>query len=187
LSGIVILTVAGIVARSVVAHGGASVVQSRLVAAATVRPSMTPTETAYARREIPASYMSLYVRAADAYQLDWATLAAVGQIESRQGRSVFPGVTRGTNRAGAAGPAQFLSATWERYGVDGDGDGQINPYDPADAIASMASYLRASGAPEDWSKALFAYNHSQSYVDAVLAMSQRFDTRPDPALTAADH
>ena len=175
-----------IAARTAKPHGAAPVVRSRLVASSTVSRSVTPTPTAYARQEIPATYMSLYVRAAAAYELDWATLAAVGQIESRQGRSVFPGVTSGTNTAGAAGPAQFLSATWQRYGVDGDGDGEINPYDPADAIPSMASYLRASGAPEDWPKALFAYNHSQSYVDAVLAMSQRFDGQPRAALTAAD-
>jgi len=128
--------------------------------------------------------MKLYLRAAAAYQVDWATLAAVGQIESRQGRSVFPGVSSGTNVAGAAGPAQFLSATWDRYGVDGDADGQINPYDPADAIPSMAAYLRASGAPENWPKALFAYNHSQSYVDTVLAMSRRFTDQAD--LPSAD-
>jgi membrane-bound lytic murein transglycosylase B len=127
---------------------------------------------------IPPRYMSLYLRAASEYQLDWATLAAVGQVESREGQSVFPGVRTGTNAAGAAGPAQFVSATWQRYGVDGDGDGEIDPYDPADAIPSMAAFLRASGAPENWPKALFAYNHSQSYVNAVLAMSQRFDPQP---------
>jgi membrane-bound lytic murein transglycosylase B len=173
-----------VAARAAVAHTAAPVVRSRLVASTTVGESVTATESAYARREIPARYMALYVRAASAYQLDWATLAAVGQIESRQGRSVFPGVTSGTNRAGAAGPAQFLSATWQRFGVDGDGDGQINPYDPADAIPSMAAYLRASGAPEDWPKALFAYNHSQAYVDSVLAMSQRFEAEP---VAAADN
>jgi membrane-bound lytic murein transglycosylase B len=169
----------GIAGWSAMAHRGGPVVRSRLVAAST--NGVPSAATAFARSEIPASYLRLYLRAAAEYDLDWATLAAVGQIESRQGRSVFPGVTSGTNTAGAAGPAQFLSATWDRYGVDGDSDGQINPYDPADAIPSMAAYLRASGAPEDWPKALFAYNHSQSYVDSVLAMSRRFDPDTSPS------
>jgi soluble lytic murein transglycosylase-like protein len=168
-----LILAAGIGAWSAVAHSAGRVTDTRLVAASTTGALDAP--TAYARREIPVTYMRLYRRAATEYDLGWAELAAVGQIESRQGQSVFPGVSSGTNTAGASGPAQFVSATWDRFGVDGDGDGQINPYDPADAIPSMAAYLRASGAPEDWPKALFAYNHSQSYVDAVVATSRRFD------------
>ena len=75
---------------------------------------------------------------------------------------------------GAAGPAQFLASTWARYGVDADGQGTISPYDPADAITAMAAYLKASGAPEDWGAALFAYNHSTAYVADVLALSRRY-------------
>ncbi|GAA4825245.1 NlpC/P60 family protein [Tomitella cavernea] len=40
----------------------------------------------------------------------------------------------------AAGPSQFLPATWEAYGVDGDGDGTKDPYSIADATMSMANY-----------------------------------------------
>jgi membrane-bound lytic murein transglycosylase B len=131
----------------------------------------------YARRDIPGAYVKLYLQAASKYHLDWATLAAVGQIESDHGRSRFPGVRSGTNRAGAAGPTQFLAATWARYGVDANNDGSISPYDPADAIAAMAAYLRASGAPENWPRALFAYNHSDAYVVAVLRLSRRYEKR----------
>ena len=81
----------------------------------------------------------------------------------------------GTNADGASGPAQFLAGTWERFGLDGDGDGARSPHEPADAIHAMASYLRASGAPQDWRAALRSYNHSDAYVDAVekLAASLR--------------
>ncbi|HSA51319.1 MAG TPA: peptidoglycan DD-metalloendopeptidase family protein [Yinghuangia sp.] len=40
----------------------------------------------------------------------------------------------------AFGPAQFTPATWAVHGVDGDGDGDRDIWDPADAIASQGSY-----------------------------------------------
>ena len=45
---------------------------------------------------------------------------------------------------------QFLPPTWDAYGVDGNGDGRKNRYDPRDAIPGAANYLKASGAPGDW-------------------------------------
>jgi membrane-bound lytic murein transglycosylase B len=57
---------------------------------------------------------------------------------------------------------QFLPATWRAYGLGRDVD------DPHDAILGAANYLRASGAPRDYRRALYAYNRSRLYVDAVL-------------------
>ena len=48
----------------------------------------------------------------------------------------------------------------------------------------MANYLRASGAPRDWRRALFAYNHAGWYVDEVLA--QAADYRRQRGAGAAD-
>jgi hypothetical protein len=42
--------------------------------------------------------------------------------------------------AKAYGIAQFIPATWESQGVDGNGDGRKDIWDPADAIPSAASY-----------------------------------------------
>ena len=127
------------------------------------------------RLRIPADYLALYRQAGARYGLDWTRLAAIGAIESRHGQSAEAGVASGTNHRGASGPAQFLAGTWERFGVDGDGDGTRDPHAPADAIAAMASYLRASGAPQDWRGALRTYNHSDAYTTAVerLAASYR--------------
>ncbi len=127
------------------------------------------------RLGIPADYLALYRQAGARYGLDWTRLAAVGAVESVHGLALAAGVTTGANHRGASGPAQFLAATWDRFGVDGDGDGVRDPYDPADAIVAMASYLRASGAPEDWRGALRTYNHSDVYAAAVerLAASYR--------------
>ena len=58
-------------------------------------------------------------------------------------------------------------------GVDGDGDGDRDVYDPVDAISGMANYLHASGAPGDWRRALFAYNHAGWYVEKVLRRRPR--------------
>lgn len=126
------------------------------------------------RLQIPADYLTLYRQTGARYGLDWTRLAAIGAIESRHGQSPEEGVASGTNHRGASGPAQFLAATWERFGVDGDGDGARDPHDPADAIAAMASYLRASGAPQDWRGALRTYNRSDAYVSAVERLAAAY-------------
>ncbi len=122
-----------------------------------------------AEADIPAAYQRLYRQAARRYGLDWAILAGIGKVECDHGRNPDPSCSRpgAVNDAGAGGPAQFLDSTWRRYGVDGDGDGVADRWDAADAIESMANYLRASGAPGDYRAAIFAYNHAAWYVDAV--------------------
>jgi membrane-bound lytic murein transglycosylase B len=62
---------------------------------------------------------------------------------------------------------QFLPSTWRRYGLGGD----IN--DPHDAILGAANFLRAAGAPGNYHGALFRYNPSRLYVDAVLRYARR--------------
>jgi membrane-bound lytic murein transglycosylase B len=47
--------------------------------------------------------------------------------------------------SGAFGAPQFLPTSYLEHGVDGDGDGRVDLYDPADAARSCASYLRAKG------------------------------------------
>ena len=148
-----------------------------------------------ARRDIPAGYLALYQRSADACPgLPWSVLAAIGKVETNHGRLRAPGVTEGANFAGAAGPMQMGigvgaagDAFW-RFAIDGDGDGSASPYDPADAIPSATAYLcnalRANGG--DVSKAVFSYNHAQWYVDKVLAIASGYAaTATLPAGTTA--
>jgi hypothetical protein len=125
--------------------------------------------SALARREIPARYLRLYQESAQRYGLDWAILAGIGRVECDHGRDPDPSCSRegAVNSAGAGGPMQFIASTWARYGVDGDGDRRIDRWDPADAIAGAGNYLRASGAPRDYSQAIFAYNHASWYVADV--------------------
>lgn len=47
--------------------------------------------------------------------------------------------------AGGMGHTQFIPGTWQQYGSDGNGDGRRDPWQAADALASTAHYLGASG------------------------------------------
>jgi murein DD-endopeptidase MepM/ murein hydrolase activator NlpD len=80
----------------------------------------------------------------------------------------------GPSSAGAIGWMQFMPSTWERWGVDANGDGVADPWSPDDAIAAAARYLAASGGATDISRAVFSYNHAQWYVDEVLQLAQLF-------------
>ncbi|MCB5181500.1 C40 family peptidase [Streptomyces antimicrobicus] len=42
---------------------------------------------------------------------------------------------------GAQGIAQFMPSTWESHGIDANGDGRRDVWDPEDAIPSSAKYL----------------------------------------------
>ncbi|HWR68830.1 MAG TPA: lytic murein transglycosylase, partial [Desulfomonilia bacterium] len=79
--------------------------------------------------------------------------------------------------SGALGPAQFIPSTYRKYGVDGDGDGKKDPFNMADAMASIASYLKSSGWREDGDEqrrrtAIWRYNHSDIYVNTILKLYQ---------------
>ncbi len=136
--------------------------------------------SALARSEIPPQYLRLYEQAAQRYGLDWAILAGIGKVECDHGRDPDPScaLEGAVNAAGAGGPMQFLASTWAKYGVDGDGDGVVDRWDPADAIYSAADYLHASGAPGDYRQAIFAYNHASWYVQAVEGWAAKYRGAP---------
>jgi Transglycosylase SLT domain len=140
-----------------------------------------------ALREIPSPYLRLYRQAARRYGLDWAILAGIGRVECDHGRDPDPACTRegAVNSAGAGGPMQFTASTWARYGVDGDGDGRADRWAPADAIYSAANYLRASGAPSDYRRALLAYNDAVWYAEEVEAWAARYRGAASPQPTSA--
>ncbi len=78
--------------------------------------------------------------------------------------------------AGAMGYSQFLPSSLVRCGRDGDGDGRIDLFTHADAIASIANYLKMSGfhrsKPQTWRRAVLAYNNSDAYADTVLTLAR---------------
>ena len=157
-----------------------------LVGARTPAPSFdTYRPAGAALADIPSEYLAIYRRTGDHLGLDWAILAAIGKVETDHGRSPLPGVRSGVNCAGAAGPMQLgigagnhgcgdAGNAWATYGTDGNGDGRRDVYDPADAIPAAGGYLRAAGAPGDYRRAIFAYNHAAWYVAEVLATAERY-------------
>jgi murein DD-endopeptidase MepM/ murein hydrolase activator NlpD len=117
-----------------------------------------------------AQLLDLWQRAGATYGVPWQVLASINKVESNFGRNMGP------SSAGAIGWMQFMPSTWERWGVDADGDGIANPWSAEDAIAAAARYLAASGGQNDISRAVFSYNHAQWYVDEVLQLAQLFGT-----------
>jgi murein DD-endopeptidase MepM/ murein hydrolase activator NlpD len=114
--------------------------------------------------------LDLWQRAGAAYGIPWQVLAAINRIESDFGRNMGP------SSAGALGWMQFIPDSWMRWGMDGDGDGIASPWDPEDAVFAAARYLAAAGAHDDLSRAIFAYNHAQWYVDDVLELAAEFES-----------
>jgi soluble lytic murein transglycosylase-like protein len=115
---------------------------------------------------VPPLLIPIYRQAAAAYGLGPqgpAILAGINQIETAFGTNL------NVSSAGAQGWMQFMPETWASYGVDADGDGTADPYNPEDAIFSAAAYLSAAGMPADTYGAIFAYNHADWYVADVLA------------------
>jgi membrane-bound lytic murein transglycosylase B len=75
--------------------------------------------------------------------------------------------------AGALGIAQFMPTTAIAYARDGDQDGRIDLYNHADAMASIASFLKRFGwrpgiQTDKAKKVIYRYNHSDYYVDTII-------------------
>jgi membrane-bound lytic murein transglycosylase B len=79
----------------------------------------------------------------------------------------------GPTTAGRLGWTHVTAATWKLWGMDADGDGSASPYSSADAIFSTARYLRASGAPRSYRKALVKYDRSAGFATRVLTRSKK--------------
>ena len=154
-------------------------------AASTITTVVQPGTSAASRNGVPVSYLALYQEMGRRYGVPWVILAGIGKVESDHGQSTLPGVHSGQNGFGAAGPMQIgiMGASGDTWGgaavhpatqqvngvaTDGNGDGVASVYEPADAIAGAAKYLLQNGALTNVSGAIFAYNHLESYVQAVL-------------------
>jgi len=79
--------------------------------------------------------------------------------------------------AGAIGIPQFMPSNIVYYAKDGNRDERINLFNHADAIASIASYLKQNGWRPEISrkkayKVIYRYNHSDYYVNTILKISE---------------
>ena len=117
--------------------------------------------------EAPGRLLGWYRQAQQRFGVSWQILASVNLVESGYNR------LRNNSYAGAQGPMQFMPATWRSYGLGG------NVRDPHDAIMGAANYLRASGAPANDRRALYSYNPSPLYVDAIIRYARQMQRKPE--------
>jgi cell wall-associated NlpC family hydrolase len=167
---------AGLVVAGVMLAGGVGVMSASVLGGSGGGDVVA---TAAAVSGIPPAMLALYQAAAVTCPgLPWTVLAAIGTVESGNGTSELPGVHSGANSAGAEGPMQFEAATFAAYDTPVPPGGAVppSPYDPADAVYAAARMLCANGASggADVSAAVFAYNHSSSYVGHVLSLAASY-------------
>ncbi|HEX7279681.1 MAG TPA: lytic murein transglycosylase [Solirubrobacterales bacterium] len=122
--------------------------------------------------EIPPFLLPIYQACGTEYGVPWEVLASINKIETGFGTNL------NVSSAGALGWMQFLPSSWEAFGVDANGDGRKDPYNPVDAICAAASYLKIAGAHDDLYQAIFAYNHADWYVQEVLLYARAYGRLP---------
>ncbi len=187
------LLVLGLITAPMLIFGGSSLfsMSNSGCAAAQAGAAGQPAVAAAARDSIPANYLALFQSIGKKYKVPWVILAGIGKVESDDGRSSLAGVHSGSNAFGAAGPMQIgiggaAGNTWggapvhpaseqvSGVAADDNGDGIASVYEPADAIAGAAKYLLNHGVLDNPAQAIFAYNHLQAYVQAVLQWASQY-------------
>ena len=115
----------------------------------------------------------------------WASKELASYLEYSYKDDVNPQSIEGSY-AGAFGFGQFIPSSFNRYSVDFDNDGVRRPHDWPDVLGSIANYLVKNGyvpGSSDYSKggdiwkSVWAYNHSDNYVMAVLGLTEKIRER----------
>jgi hypothetical protein len=122
--------------------------------------------------EIPPFLLPIYQACGTEYGIPWEVLASINKIETAFGTNL------NISSAGAMGWMQFMPSSWEEYGLDANGDGRKDPYNPVDAICAAAHYLKVAGGTANLYDAIFAYNHADWYVQEVLLYARAYGKLP---------
>jgi hypothetical protein len=122
--------------------------------------------------EIPPFLLPIYQACGTEYGIPWEVLASINKIETGFGTNL------NVSSAGAVGWMQFLPSSWEQFGLDANGDGKKDPYNPVDAICAAAHYLKLAGGDKNLYQAIFAYNHADWYVQEVLLYARAYGRLP---------
>lgn len=135
--------------------------------------------------DIPADMLNLYIAAGEQFGVPWQLLAAVGKVECDHHRNPTCDTP---NPAGAVGPMQLLPETFQRWS-NATGSAVASILDEHDAVFAAAAKLAADGSDADPHQALYAYNHSDSYVATVEALAVGYGWAPDRdvAVWAVEH
>ena len=103
----------------------------------------------------------------------------VATFEIARQERIDPITMRGS-AAGAFGYVQFLPMNFVAFGTDGNGNGRVSLYEPADAAASCARFLASYGwkpgiSREKRRQIIWHYNRSDAYIDTVLGLADRIE------------
>ena len=131
-------------------------------------------------------FNSLYTQIHDMpKRAKWASKELASYLEYCYKDGIDPQSIEGSY-AGAFGFGQFIPSSFNRFSVDFDGDGVRRPHDWPDVLGSIANYLIKNGynpgsinyreGGDIW-KSVWAYNHSDNYVMAVLGLSEKIRER----------
>lgn len=104
----------------------------------------------------------------------WAFRELAAFLRHAETEGFDPAAVKGSF-AGAMGIAQFMPSNIDSLARDGNNDGRIDLFDDADAIASIAYYLKIHGwkpgiPRQKAQKVIYHYNHSDPYVEAILSI-----------------
>ena len=107
----------------------------------------------------------------------WAYAELKSFLQYTQREAINPTDINGSI-AGALGIAQFMPSNIIAFAKDGDSDGRVDLFNHADAIASIASYLKHHGwkpgiDPKKAYGVVFHYNRSSYYVNTILEIAER--------------
>jgi membrane-bound lytic murein transglycosylase B len=107
----------------------------------------------------------------------WAYRELKAFLTYTEKEGMDPTVIKGSY-AGAMGISQFMPSNFAPYGKDGNADGQVDLFVHADAISSIASYLKHYGwkpgiSREQAFKVVYHYNHSKYYVNTILDIADK--------------
>lgn len=131
---------------------------------------------------IPDKYISVFKEAGEKYDISWTILAAIAYRESSFNPNAV-GVFLPEYNTSALGMMHFLPETFEIYGVDGNKNGIVSPFEPEDAIYTAAHYLSANynlykekgySDTDALRKAVWHYNHAWWYVDQVMSIAHKY-------------
>lgn len=123
----------------------------------TATPSPTPTPSINVSQDIPAkiintppsSFEDTYKQAGSRFGVPWEILYGVHLVET----GLRDGAISSGYGTGAQGPMQFMPGTWAAYGIDGNGDGNVDINSAVDAIFGAANYIALHGGVEAGLKA----------------------------------
>lgn len=156
--------------------------------------SLAPPAIAAEIEPISENLVPIYQAAAKTCpNLDWRLLAAIGRIESSDGKNLIGIRLDGRNNTAiirdtdggridgdkvydrAVGVMQCIPETCTSFAVDANKDGTINFFDPYDGIYTAVNYLCANGAadPKRLETAILNYNHSSKYLHQVLDLKNK--------------